>query len=94
MIPVEKKFEQELLESGVLSEEQAEGIKNDCSKQLNEAYNNSKSHEFNIEEWTSPEWEAVRKIDGKARETGLNVEYLRDLGNTITTLPADWNFHP
>ena len=66
-------------------------MKDRIVKELNRAYEASKSHKFNIEDWTSPEWEAIKQTEkfGKMKETGVPANVLRDLGEKITTLPDD-----
>lgn len=42
------------------------------------------------------EWEEIRlsKKFGMVKDTGVNLDILRDIGDKITTLPNDWEFHP
>jgi 2-oxoglutarate dehydrogenase E1 component len=49
-----------------------------------------------MEEWTTKEWEALRVSEkyGKVKDTGVNVSSLKEIGEKITTLPDDWDFHP
>lgn len=57
-------------------------MKDRIVKELNRAYEASKSHKFNIEDWTSPEWEAIKQTEqfGKMKETGVPANVLRELG--------------
>lgn len=65
-------------------------------KTIDKAYNQSKSHEFKIEEWTNKEWEEIKKPKqfGATKDTGVNINTLKDIGEKITALPEDWDFHP
>lgn len=63
---------------------------------IQKAYDISKSHTFNMEEWKSDEWEEIKKTSkyGELKNTGVSLSTLKDLGEKITTLPQDWDFHP
>ena len=66
-------------------------MKNKIVTEIQHAYDSSKSHKFNIEDWKSPEWEAIKQSEkyGKLKETGVPVNILKELGVKITTLPDD-----
>ena len=61
MIPVAQKYENELVQNGTITEEQVKKMKDKIVGELNKAYEASKSHHFNIEEWKSPEWEDIKE---------------------------------
>lgn len=44
----------------------------------------------------SDEWESIKKPEkfGNVKDTGVNIKTLKDIGEKITTLPDDWDFHP
>lgn len=71
-------------------------MKSKIKKELERAYEASKSHKFTLEEWKSEEWEEIKKVDkhGRVKDTGIKTSILKDLGEKITTLPDDWDFHP
>jgi 2-oxoglutarate dehydrogenase E1 component len=79
-----------------LTKEKADEIKKGVDAELNKAYEKSKSYEFKVEEWMSDEWESIKnpKEFGKVKDTGISTDILKDIGNKITTLPDDWDFHP
>lgn len=91
MTPVAQKYENELLSNGTISEEQVKKMKDRIVAELNKAYEASKSHKFDIEDWRSPEWEAIKESDkyGKLKETGVPTTILKELGEKISTLPED-----
>jgi 2-oxoglutarate dehydrogenase complex dehydrogenase (E1) component-like enzyme len=64
--------------------------------ELEKAYDDSKSHKFTLEEWKNEEWEEIRKVDkhGRVKDTGINTNALKELGERISVLPEDWDFHP
>ncbi len=49
-----------------------------------------------MEHWQTKEWEELKVSEkfGKVKDTGINVNILKDMGDKITTLPDDWEFHP
>jgi len=71
-------------------------MKEKIKGELNRAYEASKSHTFTLEEWKNEEWEGIKETDahGKMKDTGISVDLVRDIGVKISTLPADWDFHP
>lgn len=45
----------------------------------------------------SKEWEEIKFISdeyGAGKNTGVSKDVFKDIGNRITTLPDDWEFHP
>lgn len=66
-------------------------MKKTIKTELERAYEASKSHNFNIEEWKNEEWESIKETSkyGKMKDTGVAVNALKDLGEKITTLPDD-----
>jgi 2-oxoglutarate dehydrogenase E1 component len=71
-------------------------MKNKIKGEIEKAYVASKNHQFNIEEWTNEEWESIKETSkyGKMKDTGVSVSVLKDLGEKISTLPEDQEFHP
>lgn len=71
-------------------------MKGKVRRELEKAYESSKTHKFAIEEWTSEEWEGIKQVASKTKDlqTGVPNQRLRDLGLKITTLPDDYKFHP
>lgn len=47
---------------------------------MTKAFNESKSYEFKMEDWTTPEWEKIKKIDEKHRKQGVNIDLLKEIG--------------
>ena len=71
-------------------------MKNRIKGEIEKAYVASKNHQFNIEEWKNEEWESIKESSkyGKLKDTGVELAALRDVGEKITTLPDDQDFHP
>jgi 2-oxoglutarate dehydrogenase complex dehydrogenase (E1) component-like enzyme len=51
---------------------------------------------FKTEEWVTKEWEEIKEPNrhGKIKDTGVDVEELRKIGDLITTIPPKFNAHP
>ena len=57
---------------------------------LEDAYNNSKAAEYKAEDWMTKEWEEIKVFDkDEAKGSGLPIDRVRDVGISISTLPAD-----
>lgn len=63
MTPVTTLYEHQLINEGVLSQEQADSMKAKIFKTIDSAYGISKSYKFNVEDWKNDEWEAIKKTD-------------------------------
>lgn len=63
--------------------------------ELEERYAESKNLEYKAEDWVTEEWAAVKIVDDfEARKvSGVPEDRLRDIGEKISTLPEDANFH-
>lgn len=63
---------------------------------MEKAYEASKTHKFKEEDWMSREWEELKVSEkfGKMKDTGVPIEGLKSIGEKITSLPDDWEFHP
>lgn len=94
MKPVADKYEAQLLSEGVLTPEEAKKMKDRIRKELDRAYEASKSHKFKVEEWKSEAWEHLKEVSKFGKDTGIPVTKFKELGEKITTLPNDWTFHP
>lgn len=79
-----------------MTKEKAEEIKTNVDNILQECYDKSKSHEFNLEEWRTEDWEKIKRVElpHNFKATGIKLNELKDIGEKITSLPDDWKFHP
>jgi 2-oxoglutarate dehydrogenase E1 component len=98
MTPIAKIYENELIADGTLTQQDADNIKTKVINIMEKAYNESKSHEFIVEDWKSEEWEVLKqdhlKFGLKFKDTGINLDKLREIGDKITTLPDTFVAHP
>ena len=56
MTPVARKYEQQLLASGVINQNKLAEMKSFINKNLEEAYDKSKTLEYKAEDWMTEEW--------------------------------------
>ena len=95
--PVLQKYEEQLMKEGVLTPEMAHDMKAHIKTRIEKAYERSKTHKFNVEDWKNEEWEEIKKDNpkyGALKDTGVSLSVLNRIGEQITTLPDDWHFHP
>jgi len=57
MQPVAREYEAQLLQEGVLTEEELAAMKTQIATDLEAAYVRSKTVEFEAEQWKSTEWD-------------------------------------
>jgi 2-oxoglutarate dehydrogenase E1 component len=69
-------------------------MKQFITDRLNQAYSKSKTHKYDPEDWVTEEWNQIKvsTVD-QARNSGVDIARLRDLGLKISSLPEDKNFH-
>lgn len=90
MTPVARIYENELIQKGVLTEETVQKMKDNIKTQLEKAYAESKDLSYKAEDWVTEEWEAIKKVDRvEAKNSGCEVQRIKNTGKKITTLPDD-----
>jgi len=67
-------------------------MKNWIVDTMEEAYKKSKTTEYKSEDWMTDQWEEMKSSEN-ATSSGVDKKRLQDVGNTISTLPEDKNFH-
>jgi len=79
MTPVIKKYEKELIEDGVLTQDEWNNMKNNIKDRLNDAYVKSKDYKYDLEDWMTKEWEEIKKPErhGLDKDTGISVDHLK-----------------
>jgi 2-oxoglutarate dehydrogenase E1 component len=49
---------------------------------------------YQAEDWVTPEWESIKELStDQAKISGVELNRLKDIGNKITHLPKDKEFH-
>lgn len=63
---------------------------------MEQAYQKSKNLEFDAEDWIDSKWEEIKNPEkyGNIKDTGVDVNSLREIGEKITVLPPEGKFHP
>lgn len=96
MDPVRNVYRKKLIDIGI-PEATLNKIDKETEDELEEAYRKSKNLEFEVEEWVDTKWTEIKTNTekyGKLKDTGVNISVIREIGNKISTLPPDGNFHP
>lgn len=64
-------------------------MKKRITDNLNDAYVKSKTYKYDVEDWMTREWEEIQKPSrhGLAEDTGIDISYLKQVGEKITMLP-------
>ncbi|CAI2374917.1 unnamed protein product [Moneuplotes crassus] len=90
------KFEDEVIELGYLTKEQAQTEYRDrIWANMNEKYNIARQKEADKAEWEVTEWDTIRRPENMAefRNTGLPIDKLKEIGKNISTIPKDFDAH-
>lgn len=83
-----------MLSDGTMTQEQMDQSKKVAQAQLEEAYVKSKDLKYKAEDWVTDEWAEIMNIDQKeATISGIELDRVRQVGEAITKLPTDSNFH-
>jgi len=95
MNPVRNVYRDQLINEGI-PEATLAAIDTETQRQLEEAYQKSKNLEFDAEDWVDAKWEEIKDPEkyGLLKDTGVDLADLREIGNKITNLPPEGNFHP
>jgi 2-oxoglutarate dehydrogenase E1 component len=58
-------------------------------------YAKSKEATFEMESWHSDVWEELKKPEkyGRVKDTGIDIDILKDLGDKISKVPDDFKLH-
>jgi 2-oxoglutarate dehydrogenase E1 component len=88
-------YAKRLIEDGVLSERETEGMKANFRAHLDEEFAASDSYRPNKADWLDGRWSDIGFAEDEARrgETGVAVDTLKEVGRRITTIPQDFNAH-
>lgn len=90
-------YEDQLLSEGVITKDEAKILNDKIQGEIEESYANSKTFKFKPEDWSQDVWEEIKNPTkyGRVRDTGVDINILRDIGTKINTLPVEtFKFHP
>jgi 2-oxoglutarate dehydrogenase E1 component len=84
-----------LVEQGVVTEPDIEGMKTRFRSHLDEEFALSDSYRPNKADWLDGRWSKMgfAEDDERRGTTGVAVDTLREVGRRITTIPQDFNVH-
>ncbi|KAM0953283.1 putative oxoglutarate dehydrogenase (succinyl-transferring) [Dioscorea sansibarensis] len=88
-------YQEKLLESGQISKADIERINKKVDTILNEEFINSKDYVPRRRDWLAAYWAGFKSPEqiSRIRNTGVNPEILKRVGQAITTLPENFKPH-
>lgn len=88
-------YAKRLIEEGVISEADAEGMVTTFQNRLEEELEASKSFKPNKADWLEGKWTGLEIASGDDRRgtTAVEIETLKKIGRAITTVPDGFNIH-
>jgi 2-oxoglutarate dehydrogenase E1 component len=93
--PARDIYKKQLIDDGV-DEAKIKAIEDEALDHMETAYAKSKDMKYALEDWNNEIWEQVKtdtKYGDKIKNTGVNLDYLRQIGTKIATLPTHEKFH-
>jgi len=90
------KYEDQLIEEGILTKEEAKTEYRDrIWKHMMDNYEIARQKEAEKAIWVTSEWDTIKLPENltEFRNTGLPIEKLRSIGKKITKIPKSFNAH-
>lgn len=90
------KYEDELVEDGVFTKEQAKtDFRDRIWNNMIEKYNIARQKEASKADWVTSEWDTIKvpKNYGEFRNTGLPIKKLKAIGEEISSIPEEFDAH-
>jgi 2-oxoglutarate dehydrogenase E1 component len=86
---------QRLIDEGVITAEEFDGMKNEFRARLDEELAAAESYKPNKADWLDGRWAGVGLPEDEARRgvTGVPLDVLKDVGRRLTTIPQDFSPH-
>ncbi|MEM7071313.1 MAG: 2-oxoglutarate dehydrogenase E1 component, partial [Pseudomonadota bacterium] len=84
------------IENGILTKEQVSSMANDFSAMLEAKFTQANHYNGGDGDWLEGQWSNISMATGGPRrgETGVSIDFLKEIGHAITTLPDNLNVHP
>ena len=84
-----------LVEEGVLSADEVEGMRAKVRSNLEGEFQQSESYKPNKADWLDGRWSGLVRAgeDDVPDKTGVTAETIKDVGRRVTTIPRDFNAH-
>jgi len=91
-----EKYAAKLIAEGTITKEGVQEHVDRNNKRLEQAYEKSRTQKFEQENWILKPAEDILESTrhGPPRDTGVEINILRDLGKKITTIPEGFTAHP
>lgn len=88
-------YKNQLIKEGVLTENTYQEIEDSYQNLCKESFELSKTTDFVIDEWLESKWEGFKNAEKIANinNTGVSRDILKQIGNTISQYPSDFNVH-
>ncbi len=88
-------YSKKLIDEGVVSAEEVDGMKGNFRAHLDKEFAESTSYRPNKADWLDGRWSGLSLADDEARRgvTGVELHRLKRIGEAVTTIPADFRAH-
>ena len=88
-------YAQQLVEEGVLTQEEVDKITGDFQEKLDSAFEMAQSYKPNKADWLEGAWAGLATASGDERRgaTGTDLDKLHLVGKALTTVPATFNLN-
>jgi 2-oxoglutarate dehydrogenase E1 component len=89
-------YGQRLVQEGVLSAEQVEGVRREFHARLDRDFDASKTYKPNKADWLEGAWTGFEAASGDDRrgDTAVPLDLLKKVGHALTTVPDGFQIHP
>lgn len=94
-VPVKEKYKQKLIESGVVSAEEAEALENTFSDFLKEEFAAAETYKPEKADWLDGLWTGfeIGEEGADKDDTVVSMELLNKVGQTLTKIPEGFTIH-
>ncbi|MAM34118.1 MAG: 2-oxoglutarate dehydrogenase E1 component [Micavibrio sp.] len=88
-------YAQSLMGEGVISDDEADEMMAEFNEYLEKAFEATKSYKPNKADWLEGAWSGLKTASGDARRgnTAVSKKTLKRVGETLTTVPDDFNLN-
>lgn len=91
-------YAERLVAEGTLTQEETDTINNDFQALLEQEFQAAKGFKPNKADWLEGKWQGLVQLaeeeEFREETTGLSLDTLREIGQAITNIPADFNANP
>lgn len=89
-------YAERLIEDGVIDQSDFDKIKDDFQTFIEKEYDEAQNYEADKADWLEGEWKGFENPEKGVKavvDTGVDVETLKKLGNSLATYPETFNIH-